>query len=331
MLICQLAIHLGTAYQSWKMFPELHPKGRIPKAMRADIGQRTRALFLNKIGNVIVDQADTIVISAFLGLTVLAQYQNYYFIMNSVFGIITILFTAVLAGIGNSLVLESREKNFHDFKTFTFIILWIAGICGTAMLCLYQPFMEIWVGEELLLPLSLVVCVCVYYLVREIDQLLNIYKDASGIWHKDRFRPLATALCNLAMNFVMVQFLGLYGILLSTILSMVFVGMPWLCSNLFSLVFERKWMRGYLLLLFRYTLAAVAIAAITFGVCSSVCFGKWLDFFVRAGICLLLPNALFFLLYRKTEVFRETLALADRMTHGKCRLEERLSPKKKKV
>ena len=329
MLVCQLVIHLSTAFRSWRMFPQLRPKGRIPKEMRADIGVRIRALFLSKIGYVVVEQADTIVISAFLGLTVLAQYQNYYYILSSVNGIIIILFLSVLAGIGNSLVTETREKNFHDLETFTFIILWVVCFCGTSMLCLFQPFMEIWVGEELLLPLSLVVCLCVYFAVREIDFLLGIYKDASGIWHQDRFRPAVTALCNLVMNLIMVQFWGLYGVLLSTILSMVFVGMPWLCRSLFSLVFPREWMRGYVLLLFRYTLTAAAAAALTFFACSFIHFGKWPDFLIRAGICLVLPNLLLFLLYRKTEAFRETLALADRMTNARFRLEQRLAPKSK--
>ena len=329
MLVCQIVTHLSTALASWKMFPYLRPEGRISEEQRKDVGQRIRALFYTKIGYVIVDQADTIVISAFLGLTILAQYQNYFFVMNSVYGIMTILFFSVLAGIGNSLVVESREKNFHDLETFTFIILWIACFCGTSMLCLFQPFMKIWVGEELLLPVSFVVCICVYFLVREIDQLLNIYKDAAGIWHQDRFRPIATALCNLAMNLAMVRLWGLYGILLSTILSMAFVGLPWLCRSLFTTVFRREWMRGYVGRLLKYTLAAVTVAALTFFVCSFIHLGAWIDFFVRAGICLLLPNLLLFLLYRRTPAFGETLALADRMTHGRFRLEERFLPKEK--
>ena len=48
---------------------------------------------------------------------------------------------ACTAGIGNSLVVETKEKNFKDLKKFSFIICWIAGICTVCLLCLYQPFM----------------------------------------------------------------------------------------------------------------------------------------------------------------------------------------------
>ena len=80
---------------------------------------------------------------------------------------------------------------------------------------------------------GVVICLVVYYYIYEINQLLNLYKDAGGIWHEDRFRPLVTAIANVSMNLIMVQFWGIYGVLLSTVLSMMFVGMPWLFHNLF--------------------------------------------------------------------------------------------------
>ena len=94
-----------------------------------------------------------------------------------------------------------------------------------------------------MLNFSVVVCFVIYFYVCEVNQLLNTYKDAGGIWHEDRFRPLVTAIANLGMNLVMVQFWGLYGIILSTVLSMLLVGMPWLFHNLFTTMFEKKNMK----------------------------------------------------------------------------------------
>jgi hypothetical protein len=60
--------------------------------------------------------------------------------------------------------------------------------------------MKVWVGEELQMPFSAVVCLVISYFIYEINQLLNMYKDAGGIWHEDRFRPLVTAIANLSLN-----------------------------------------------------------------------------------------------------------------------------------
>ena len=156
------------------------------------------------MGGVVVNSVDTIVISAFLGLTVLAVYQNYYFILTSVMGFITVVFTACTAGIGNSLIVETKEKNFNDLNKFTFLISWIAGICSCCFLGIYQPFMRLWAGDDLLLPFSAVICLVVYYYICEINQLLNLYKYCGGIWHEDLFMPLVTAIANLSMNLIMV-------------------------------------------------------------------------------------------------------------------------------
>ena len=61
------------------------------------------------------------------------------------------------------------------------------------------------------------------------------------MWHEDRWRPLICSLVNLVVNLILVQFWGLYGILISTIIAMLVVGMPWLTHNLFTVVFHCSW------------------------------------------------------------------------------------------
>ena len=87
----------------------------------------------------------------------------------------------VPAGIGNSLVTETKRKNYQDLEKLTFIICWISTICSCCLLCMYQPFMEIWVGKDLMLEFAAVICLVVYYFTREINQLLNLYKDC--VWN----------------------------------------------------------------------------------------------------------------------------------------------------
>lgn len=327
MLVSQIAANIMTAVASKRLYPQFSPRGKLPKDQVREINNRIRDLFTSKVGGTIVISADTIVVSAFLGLTVLAVYQNYYFILTAIIGIVAILFKACMAGIGNSLIVETKEKNYGDFKKFTFITVWVAGFCTSCLLCLYQPFMRIWVGEELLLEHTAVICFCIYFFIYEINQLLNTYKDAGGIWHEDRFRPLVTGLANLAMNLIMVQFWGIYGVLLSTVLSMLLVGMPWILHNLFSTLFERSRMQDYLRHLLLYTAVSAAACTVTGALCHLVALGDWATLIIRGVMCCVIPNAVFFLAYRKLPEFAQTVALADRMTGGKLKLAKRLKLK----
>lgn len=291
-----------------KLYPQYRAVGKLPQSEIKKINQRVRDLFTSKIGSIIVDSVDTVVISAFLGLTALAIYQNYFYVITSITGFVTIIFTSCTAGIGNSIITETKEKNYNDLKKFMLIISWISGFCICCFACLYQPFMEIWVGKENMLSFSFVVCLCVYFFVKQINSLLNLYKDAAGIWHEDRFRPLVTALTNLGMNLVMVQFWGLYGILLSTVLSMLIVGMPWLLHNLFTVLF-RKSAREFLVKMLQYMFVSAIVCAVCIGVCSFIKIGLIPTIIIRGIICCILSNIVFYIIYRRFPEFEQVKAL----------------------
>lgn len=321
-LATQALTNIVTAVVVTKMFPRYKAVGNIDSAEIKDINQRIKDLFTSKLGTVIVNSADTIVISAFLGLSMLAVYQNYYFILTSVLGFVTIIFNSCTAGIGNSLIVETQEKNFNDLKKFTFMICWISCFCATCFLCLFQPFMRIWMhgNEDLLLDFSVVVCLSIYYFIYEINQLLNTYKDAGGMWHQDRFRPLVTALTNLGMNLIMVQYWGIYGVILSTVLSMVCVGMPWLFHNLFHHLFEVKFFKEYFRKLMFYVLVSIISCVIGVFICSFINFGDIVTLIVRMIICCIIPNVIFIIVYHNCEEFYQSLIIVNKMTKGKIKL-----------
>ena len=240
MLVTQALTNIVTAIMADKIYRQFKPKGELHKEEIHQINQKIRDLFTAKLGGVVVGSADTIVISAFLGLTTLAVYQNYYFIMNSICGFITVIFSAITAGIGNSLVTESSEKNYNDFKKFTFIICFILCICCCCFVGLYQPFMKLWVGKKFMLSFSFVILFCILFYCLELAMVWATVKDAAGLWHSDRFRPLIGACANLIMNIVLVQVIGLYGIILSTVFSYIFISMPWLIHNLFKFLYNES-------------------------------------------------------------------------------------------
>lgn len=307
-LLAQIAINIITAYVANKMYPKYKAIGNLEKTKIKDINQRVKDLFTSKVGYVIVNSADSIVISAFLGLTVLAIYQNYYYILTAIIGIVSVIFNSCSAGIGNSLVIESKEKNYLDLKKFTFIIVWLSGNCVSELICMYQPFMELWVGKELLLNFSAVICFVTYYFIYEINSLLNTYKDSAGIWHNDRFRPLTTALVNLALNLILVNFIGIYGVLLSTVISTVCVGLPWLIYNLFKEVFFCS-PKEYVIKLLKYTIIIIVTSIVTYFATCWIRDVSIIMLIIRAIISFLITNIIFILFFGKSEELKMTTEL----------------------
>ena len=315
-LVTQIINNILTALVAERMFPEYRARGRLNKAERRSINHRIADLFTAKVGTVIVYSSDTIVISAFLGLSALAIYQNYYYIFSAVTSMVTIVFTSVRAGLGNSIIVDSREKVFADFKKFLLIVSWIAGFCCSCFLCLYQPFMVLWVGPDLLLDFGVVICLVVYFYVHCMNVFLNSYKDAAGMWHEDRFRPLVEAVTNLALSIVLVQRIGLYGVVLSTIVSMLLVG-PWLVHNLFSLILDMRFLGQFLRRLGYYVLAALVAAGVTYLACRLVNVSLVATLVVRFVLCVFLANITIWVFFRRIPEFDDCLTLVDHVSHGK--------------
>ena len=105
-----------------KMYPQYKCEGVVPKSEINAIKKRCAGMFLHKVSFVFRNSLDSIVLSAFLGLTVLAKYNSYYYIINAISGIMILVSNSVTASVGNSIVIETKQKNYADFKKSSFCI-----------------------------------------------------------------------------------------------------------------------------------------------------------------------------------------------------------------
>ena len=311
-LLCQITVNLLTAVCASRMYPRYVPAGKLPKEKTRDIFRRVRDLFTSKVSATVFDSADTLVVSAFMGLAVLAVYQNYYFVITALRMMLMVMLNACMAGVGNKMVMESREANYRDLEKISLLFSWVLGVSSSMLLCTVQPFMNLWMGEENMLPAGLVLCFTVYYYSMGANKLVNMFKDAAGIWRMDRWRPLTAALVNLGLNLATVRWLGLYGVLLSSVFSIVVIQIPWLFHNLFRAVFPRERMGRYIRLFCGLTAVALASCAVSWYLCRMASLDVWPSLILNAAVSFLVPNVFYFAVYGRNPVFRESLSQLKR-------------------
>ena len=282
-------------------FPHLKPRGEISSELRRSITKKVAALIGTKLNTVVLNAADNLVMSAFLGLTVIAVYGNYYMIMSSIIGFLGIIYSAMTAGLGNSLQTETVEKNYRDFEKLSFMNSWLVGWCSVCLVCLYQPFMRIWVGEELMFPFYVVLELGLYFYIYQLRKIPVVYKDAAGIWWEDRFRPYVCMVTNVVLNILLVQIIGISGIILSTVFSLC-ISIPWENYTIFKYVFHRS-SRAYDGKLAAYCGSMILGGLVCFWLCSL--FGDGIPaLMARAVICVIVPNVIFAALNCRRAEFR---------------------------
>ena len=291
-------------------FPNLEPAGEVSTELRKSIFRKTSALIGTKLNTVVLNAADNLVMSAFLGLTAIAMYGNYHYIMTSIIGFLGIIYSSMTAGLGNSLQTDSLDTNYRNFEKFSFINSWIVGWCTVCLVCLYQPFMQIWVGEGLMFPFYVILEMGLYFYVYQIRKIPVVYKDAAGIWWEDRFRPYVCMIVNVVLNIILVQMIGISGIILSTVFSL-FVSIPWENYTIFKYVFHRS-SKPYYGKMFLSAGTMVIAGAITLWLCS-LPGDSILALLLKGCICVIVPNVIFAGLNCRRPEFRETMTMIQRI------------------
>ncbi len=300
--LATISTNLAQFYVTQKKYPNLKPAGVVSLEIKSSINKKIAALFGAKLNTVVLNTADNIVMSIFLGLTVIAVYNNYYFIMISICSIISICYISSLSSIGNSLATEKIEKNYHDFLNFSFLNAWIICLSAISLLCLYQPFMYIWVkgNKTLIFQNSTVFLFIAYFYLYLIRKIPISYKDAAGIWWEDRFRPYCCMVINVVSNIILVRYIGVNGIIVSTILSLC-ISIPWENYTVFKFIFHRS-SKEYYSLSSKYLLVTLIAGCVTYCLCSQFSY-TIKNFFIRIFICFFIPNIFWTLAFYKSREF----------------------------
>ena len=280
-----------------RMYPKISAQGMISDEVRAEIRKKLSGLIGTRLSFVVHHSSDAIVASIFLGLTITAQFGIYYLFMNSVCGLITTIFAAMTASIGDKLVRDSLEENYKLFQRISFANNWIVGWCAITFFCLIDPVISVIYGKEMCLGIGFSALMALYFYIYQIQKTILTFKDASGIWYADRYRPYVFMITNLVSNLILVNFIGIYGIVISTILAFI-ISLPWINWTLYNQLFHKSSF-GNLILILKNSILTIMLGMITFLLCKP--YGNSIaGIIIRSIICILIPNVIMISIYHKS-------------------------------
>lgn len=294
--ICTLVNNLITSVVVDKKYPLYSCSGNLKDEERKKIVQNVKGLVVTRMCAIMRDSADIITISAFLSLIDVAMFSNYFFIMSSVHSILTIITNAMRAGVGNSLAVESIDKNIKDMNKFTYYYAFITSCCVSCLVALYQPFMELWVGESLSYPFyTMVLFVIYFYLLCSMD-IRNVYIEAAGLWSQFRTRAIIETVCNFTLSILLVNFFGINGIIFATIVTYTIVNIVYGSSVLIRNLFKEYGFKRYIFLFVKYTTITLIVAVLVFIISTLIPDNNILFIILKGAVCAIC-SAVFFMVF----------------------------------
>lgn len=293
-----------------KMFPEAHCEGKLDKGILADIKKLVVGTFIQKACTVTRNSLDSICISAFIGLSLTGIYNNYYTILSGVTLMLGIISTSLSGGIGNHVALKSPEDNFKELSKLDFLYMSISALCTALLLCLYQPFMEFWMGNKMQLPFGAVILLCIYFYILKMGDMRSLYSSANGLWWKMRYRSIIETISNVVLNISLGILLGVYGIILATIISIFICNFLWSTSILFTEYFGKPKMKEYFKYHVKYAGFTLAVCLMSYILCDIIVIHNVIiSILLRCGICCLIFVLVFLVVFGKNRILKESLQM----------------------
>lgn len=294
-----------------RLFPQYKELGYLKTGLSKEekrfIKQHVIGVFLYKTCQVTRNSFDMIFISMFLGLVVAGCYSNYFMIISSVLIVMQVVYSSMTAPIGNSIVSESPEKNFKDMRLFMFLYASVACVCLACILCMSQPFIELWVGEDLMLPDYILWLLCGYFYMCVMGDIRSVYVDATGLWWKLKGRSIIEAVLNIVLNFVLVQVLGLSGVIIATLISMLLINYLWGSEAVFTNYFH-----GGLAIFFKdnllYLLATLPCCIVPYAVLGYIPGTPLFHLVLGAILAVSMSVGLWLLIFCRTKRLRNAIA-----------------------
>ncbi len=300
-----IANNLWLAYRVKKCFPQYKPQGSISESDKKGLRKLVFGTFVNQACLVTRNALDSICVSAFLGLSFTAIYNNYYMVLSGAATCVAIICNAFIGGVGIHVATKSVAENFEELKKIDFLYLIVGGWCATFMLCLYQPFMQLWMGEDMMFPMEVVIMLCVYFYLLKLGDMRSMYSSAKGLWWEQRYRALTETLLNLVLNVVLGKFFGVYGIIAATMISLFLCNYVWSVAIVFRLYFSLDRRKEYYTYQFKQSLVNLFVAAVTYLLVSKLTIENlYLRLGIRVVICTVIPAIVYYLIYRKNENFQ---------------------------
>lgn len=214
-----ILVNMITAYIAKKMYPTIFVKTKdhIEVSEIKDIFKDLGALFIYKINSVVLKATDNIVLSSFMGLAVVGLYSNYLLMYTTIKTLLAKFFSAIKASMGNLYASDDIEKqyNFFEIMNFTTFVLYGTACVGIAVVM--DEMLSCWIGGEYVIqqPFSILIGIEVLFvgIKNNLGQVRNVTGAFRQMWH----RPLIGIVINLMVSILLVNVIGIYGVIIGTI------------------------------------------------------------------------------------------------------------------
>ena len=287
-----------------KLYPFIKNKTdeKLEKEDMEGIKKNVSSLFIYKVGTVIMNGTDNIIISKFIGLIIVGFYSNYVLIINSITTVLNQIFNAITSSIGNLVVTTNKKRSKEVYDNLNFANFWLYALFGVCIIVLINPFINIWIGKKYVMGFSIVFLLVLNFYVLGMQSVTNSFRNAYGLFWIAKYRPIIMVIINIVISVVLVQFIGIEGVLIGTLVSRL-VTTAWLDPYIVHKYGFEISPKSYYIDYLKYLVIFIAISIILNYFVSMIAINNIFILILIAILVVISVNVILVLLFFKTSEF----------------------------
>ena len=287
-----------------KLYPFIKNKTdeKLEKEDMEGIKKNVSSLFIYKVGTVIMNGTDNIIISKFIGLIIVGFYSNYVLIINSITTVLNQIFNAITSSIGNLVVTTNKKRSKEVYDNLNFANFWLYALFGVCIIVLINPFINIWIGKKYVMGFSIVFLLVLNFYVLGMQSVTNSFRNAYGLFWIAKYRPIIMVIINIVISVVLVQFIGIEGVLIGTLVSRL-VTTAWLDPYIVHKYGFEISPKSYYIDYLKYLVIFIAISIILNYFVSMITINNIFILILIAILVVISVNVILVLLFFKTSEF----------------------------
>lgn len=182
--------------------------------------QDIKDLIVHKVAGLCSSNIDIILISNYIGLGKVVVYSTYAMFVNSIISVLNKISNAFLGTVGN-IIEEAKEKSYETFKEYNSFIFFIAMLITAPFCYIINYFIDIFYTGKIETTISIAILFTIILLYNLIRLPLVTYTEGAGLFKETKICPIIESITNLVLSLILVQYLGIIGCLIATIISFI--------------------------------------------------------------------------------------------------------------
>ena len=230
-IICTFLSNLAISHKVNKTYPYLkeYSKERVSIQMKKSIGANVIGMIGSRIGSIVVRSTDNLLLSSFMGISIVGIYSNYLLIVNSISGVLNKLVSSVTASIGNLIVEQNDERSYKVYREHFLINLLVVSFSAGCLLVSLNPFIKAWAGKSYILVSRIVLVIVINYFIDQLRQTNITFISAYGLFVPNGKKSVIEAIVNFVLSITLLRIfnLGITGVLLGTVITNMILNSWW--------------------------------------------------------------------------------------------------------